>query len=312
MLHTFTRYLATLARTSRVRFMFTWPMAGRALGLGALAALMAVWIGGQSPATAGQRLERSVKVGDMNRDYIVYLPDNLAARTSWPVIMAFHPHLAGADYMENTAHFQTSAGGSNFIVVYPQGIRRSWNAGDCCGAAKKRNIDDLGFYLAMIADLQTLAPINPKIYITGFSNGAEMVYHIVCNLPDTVAAAAPFATGAQMANCQPGQVPLLHIHGAADPLAKVEGGSKFPSALDTVRAVAGRNGCSASSATKEYGLGTNCTSFANCPGSAEATLCVIPDLGHVWPGAAGKGKRLGPARPDLDATAAIINFFQQH
>jgi len=287
-------------------------MAGRALAVVALAALSAVWIGSQTPAAASQRLERSIRVDGRSRNYVVYLPDNLSAQSSWPVIMAFHPHFGSAGYMESTAHFQTSPGGSNFIVVYPEGFRRSWNAGGCCGAAQKQNIDDLGFYLAMIADLQKLAPINPKIYITGFSNGATMVYHIVCKLPNTVAAAAPFASGAQMSSCQPGQVPLLHIHGAADPLANVEGGSNYPSALDTVRAVAQHNGCSNSSATKTYGLGTSCTSFAACPGSAEATLCIIPDLGHVWPGAAGKVKSLGPARPDLDATSAILNFFQQH
>jgi len=323
MLHNFIRYLATLGRTSRVRVIFTWPMAGRALGLGALAALMAVWIGGQTPATAGQRLERSIKVGNMNRDYIVYLPDNLAARTSWPVIMAFHPALATAEFMEKTAMFHATPGGENFIVVYPQGIKRTFNAGDCCGPAERQNVDDLGFYQAMIADLKSIAPIKDKIYITGFSNGAMMVYHILCKMPETVAAAAPFAAVLPMTQCNPGQVALLHVHGGADEGSPVDGGypkkaimkvrlGYMPPVIDTVRAVAQRNGCSSSTSIGEGNLGTSCTRFDGCPGNADAELCIIPGLGHVWPGAKAEYSQFGPGRTDIRGTQAIISFFLNH
>jgi len=45
-------------------------------------------------------------------------------------------------------------------------------------------------------------------------------------------------------------------------------------------------------------------------------MCVIPDLGHAWPGSSDTNQTMigdmGPYRPELDGTAAIADFFLKH
>ena len=69
------------------------------------------------------------------------------------------------------------ADANGFIVVYPNGSGpgsgQSWNAGKCCGYALQNNVDETAFVQQIIADLNTMAQIDPKrIYASGFSNGA--------------------------------------------------------------------------------------------------------------------------------------------
>jgi hypothetical protein len=37
-----------------------------------------------------------------------------------------------------------------FVLVAPEGVERSWSAKHCCGAALKRNLDDVGFLKARL------------------------------------------------------------------------------------------------------------------------------------------------------------------
>ena len=179
-----------------------------------------------------------------------------------------------------------------------------------------------------MADLGTMAPIRKKAYITGYSNGAVMVYQLVCKVPGLVAAAAPFAATHPMNNCASGAVALMHMHGASDKGSPAEGGYAESAAMkqsigymtpaaEVVAKVAKRNGCTNSVTKVSQGdLGTTCTYYNQCSGNANVLLCVIPKLGHTWPGAAesrgAMGSKFGPARPDLRGSRAVVNFFLNH
>ncbi|WP_093966575.1 alpha/beta hydrolase family esterase [Actibacterium lipolyticum] len=296
-----------------------------ALIAGAMAAVFAL---APAPSSAQQRIERELRVDGRSRSYIAILPENVSSGKALRVMMAFHPALGTADFMEKTTRLHKAKGANNFITVYPDGFRRTWNAGDCCGLAEKRNIDDIGFFKAIMADLSTIAPIQKKAYITGYSNGAVMVYQLVCKVPGLVAAAAPFAATHPMKNCASGAVPLMHMHGASDQGSPVEGGYAKSAAMkkslgymtpaaEVVAIVAKRNGCTNSTTKKSEGsLGTTCTFYNQCNGNANAILCVIPKLGHTWPGAeeakGAMGDKFGPARPDLNGSRAVVNFFLNH
>jgi polyhydroxybutyrate depolymerase len=225
--------------------------------------------------------------------------------------------------MERSSELHKAPGAENFIVVYPDGVRRTWNAGECCGPAEKMNVDDLGFFDAMMADLSSVTSISPQAYVTGYSNGALMVYQLVCKRPGRIAAAAPFAAYPPpdaMLNCPPGQVPLMHIHGDADRGAPVEGGKTrylgfLPPVADTVNTIARRNGCDVSGTSRLSvpELDTSCVQHTGCDGGADAMLCIVPGLGHSWPGMSGRpGGRFGPARPELEGSEAVIEFFLRH
>lgn len=144
-------------------------------------------------AKRARRQERKIRVGNVMRRYILRLPANLSARDDWRVMIVYHPALGTGEFMERITRLHAFPDSEEFIVAYPDGIARTWNAGTCCGIAKKNQIDDLGFFDAMMQDIGRLAKIRPKAYVTGFSNGALMTYHLLCRRADRIAAAAPFA-----------------------------------------------------------------------------------------------------------------------
>lgn len=141
-----------------------------------------------------ERLVRSVEVDGQVRECIVHIPDLADRVEPLPVLFAFHPALADGEFMERTTQFNTNDGGTRYIVVYPTGRWRTWNAGDCCSLDNRRNVDDVMFFRQMLADVSGLAPIEPRAFVTGYSNGAVFVYHLMCHAPDLVRAAAPFGS----------------------------------------------------------------------------------------------------------------------
>ena len=44
----------------------------------------------------------------------------------------------------------------------------------------------------------------------------------------------------------------------------------------------------------------------------EASICIIPELGHSWPGVDWRIKAMGPYRTDLRASAEVLEFFRKY
>ncbi|MGV6849701.1 MAG: alpha/beta hydrolase family esterase [Marinibacterium sp.] len=276
-------------------------------------------------AMAGERQVREIRPNLLKRTYIVHFPSDLSRKKSWPVIMAFHPFFTTGEEFEASSKLHLAKGADDFIIVYPTGYKRSWNVGDgCCGKAGKRGVRDLEFFEAIRKDLARTVPINDQVYVTGFSNGSKFVYHLICEKSQELAAAAP--AGATMdlnpSTCNPPHhVPILHIHGKSDTWAPLNGGaSSFkylepqPSVESGLDYLAKDYGCTKTS-TATLTSDVSCEVWSGCPGS-EIEMCVVPNLGHLWPGrnavAARNGSDLGPARPDVNASQAIVNFFRSH
>lgn len=268
-----------------------------------------------------RRQERKVRVGKAIRRYIVRLPANLPSRDDWRVLIVYHPALSNGEFMERVTRLHDLPESENFIVVYPIGIAKTWNAGTCCGIAKKRQVDDLGFFDAILADLGRVAKIRRKVYVTGYSNGALMTYHLISNRPDRIAAAVPFAAylpPRDLKDGRPGAVPVLHLHGDQDKGAPVTGGmtnylGELPPVTQTIKAIARRNGCDPTPrkvAMPE--LDSVCLQYTGATPEAEASLCIIPGLGHIWPGSEAPKGRFGPGRPDLNGSQVVLDFFMNH
>jgi poly(3-hydroxybutyrate) depolymerase len=123
------------------------------------------------------------KAEECNRKYELYIPEILCddddddGNTSYdtiPLVFAVHCLGCQASAMEN---FEDMAKKYNFILVRPEGIKKSWNAKYCCGYALSEGIDDVGFLTQIIDDLdESFSFINKKMtYGVGWSNGAFMV-----------------------------------------------------------------------------------------------------------------------------------------
>jgi polyhydroxybutyrate depolymerase len=195
-----------------------------------------------------------------------------------------------------------------FLVVYPNGTARlpnrllTWNAGDgCCGYAMTNRVDDVGFAVAVIADLERRAPIDRRrIYATGHSNGAILSHRLAAERAGFVAAIAPVAGALDISTFAPSRaVPVLQIHSVADPRALYAGGlgPPFPGTDNRVlhqpvqagldRWIAA-NRCSTRADTAEVKRGTAQTAtlllWRSCRGGADVAHWKLTGSGHGWPG----------------------------
>ena len=176
---------------------------------------------------AGEQL-RHLTVNGLRRSYLLHMPSSLDPGTPAAVILAFHPGFATAQgFAENTG-LSARAGRAGFVVVYPQGYERSWNAGDCCGPALRQGIDDVAFVRGILVDLVSAINVDPqRIFATGFSNGAKMAYRLACELSEHIAAIAAVGAATSMSDsaCRPTRpLPVLHFHSLADRFAPFQGG----------------------------------------------------------------------------------------
>ena len=136
------------------------------------------------------------RVSGVRRSYYVHVPAGHDGTTPLPVVVALHGAFSTARKFERESGFSLLADRERFIVMYPQGIGlgdlfRHWNSGHCCGKARKKNLDDVGFVLATVDDVAKRNPVDrARLYLVGFSNGGMLAYRIAAEHPEIVAAVA--------------------------------------------------------------------------------------------------------------------------
>jgi polyhydroxybutyrate depolymerase len=272
-----------------------------------------------------RRLEREISVDGLERRYIVYLPSVADPNKALPVVIGFHGAWGTAKSFEEQSEFHNAPRASEFLIVYPNGYRRSWNAGACCGAAKRDRIDDVKFVEEILSDLKSLVPIDQRrIYATGFSNGAMMSYYLACVRAKLIAAIAPAGGAMQgdLSTCRPSRsVPVLHFHGRADAWSPYAGGMSKWKKIGMQRSIGDQvafwvalNSCRTTEKTTLAG-GAKCIRHTQCQGGADVVLCVVDGMGHQWPGdepPRWSKRLLGQNISGISATDAVLEFFLKH
>ena len=173
---------------------------------------------------------RTVVVDGRERRYLLHVPADPATDRQAPLLLAFHPGYATAAGFARTTGLSARADRSGYVVAYPEGIQRSWNAGDCCGPPMRDGVDDVAFALAVVEDVAGVAPVDRDlVFATGFSNGAGLVLLLGCRAADRIRAIAVGGSSLHVpvADCHPSRpVPILFFHGLADPAASLRGGHR--------------------------------------------------------------------------------------
>lgn len=277
-----------------------------------------------APAEAQfKKIDRSIKVGKLDRSYTAFVPASASNGKEISVLFAFHPGFGTAEAFIDQIKIHQAPGAGDFIVVYPDGFRRSWNSGDCCGPALRRNIDDVAFVKAMFEDLKQFGKISQsRNFATGFSNGFAFSQQLACSLPDRFAAIAGGGGVKDPARGCGGakSISVFIMHGLADEYSPYSGGESVLEkagnrvSVSTIEDFWQRTGrCGGTRTVTKLG-GVSCTSHTGCTGGNEVTLCPIPDMGHWWPGheprRASAERKLGPSRGDLDGSAEVVKFFR--
>jgi polyhydroxybutyrate depolymerase len=268
--------------------------------------------------------KRTLRIAGRERSYVLYIPANLDREKPIPLVLAFHGRLGTGQLMEQMTGFSEIAE-RGFIVAYPDGIGRSWNAGHGVGLAESEGVDDVDFIARLIDALSAEFKIDERrIYAAGMSNGGMFAYRLACELKGRIAAVASVAGPLPpeiAAHCdEAGAVSILHIQGTADPIVPWAGGEassggKILSADATIRQWASVNKCSEQSTVTLSKGNVLCRSNEGCAKGAEVTLCTVDGGGHTWPGSRPLDlleSVVGPTNQDVNATEMIWDFFSHH
>jgi polyhydroxybutyrate depolymerase len=283
---------------------------------------------------------QTILVNELERSYRIHIPPSLPPNSTPALIFVLHGGGGTAEGMERTltkGGFNTRADQENAIVVYPDGIEKNWNDGrkNVSDPAHQQNIDDVGFFAALIEKLSHEFNINPKrIYATGISNGAMMSYRLACEMPEKIAAIAPVAGALPIDllsyNISAFPISVCVISGTHDPLVPWDGGQVgFPrkprgiviSVPESVLFWVTHNNCTPAPESTVlpdvdptdhtwvqrdiYSNGTN---------STEVILYTIYNGGHTWPDGPQYYPEflIGKTTHDINANAVIWEFFSTH
>ncbi len=250
-----------------------------------------------------------LKQGDNQRQAEYLLPKDIAAGQRLPVVVLLHGHSGNGGLVTEEGNWEAAVAADHFIVVTPEGIQQSWNAGACCRLASTLGIDDEAFIDAIVNDLRLRPEVDPsRIYMVGESNGGMMTYRYLCDHANKLAGAAS-VVGTNIDGCEPNApIPVMHVAGTADQAVPYDGGTTgisrllaskgFPPVVASVRAVARAEHCATTPATSSQGDDVTIDDWTGCADNSKVRLVTVRGMTHEWPRA-----------PLYDGTQQILAFF---
>lgn len=267
---------------------------------------------------------RKVDVDGRSRDYELHLPEGYDGTRALPVLFVFHGSSASASVVERETSFDAIADSLGMIVVYPEGLHRGWNIGECCRYSFKHHVDEAAFVSAILDTLERgLRVDSTRVYATGFSDGGTLSYLLACRLSDRIAAVAGvsatlFAPTPVCATAH--AVPVMVIHGTGDThvpyqgqvggAPSIRGPHQTLSAPDVTAFWVTHDACAADPERTRAGRVTR--ERYGCADGAEVVFFSIDGGEHGWPGG-GRGWVLSPEPPtDMSASDSIATFLLRH
>ncbi len=262
--------------------------------------------------------------GGLARDSLLHVPPSYDPGRGAMLVLDFHGFSSNAVEQVALTGMNALADARGFLVATPDGLGSGWNGGDCCTELQPPNVDDVQLTRDLLARIEAEYCVDPsRIYATGFSNGGFLSHRLACELSDVLAAIAPVSgvLGIPPDTCHPARaIPVLDIHGTADPVVPYEGGPAlkllppimFRSVPDTVAFWRSANACLGAPVVDFARGDASCVRWGDCTAGADVELCTLTGDGHQWPGSALVVPGLGPAGTSLDATSFIIGWFVAH
>jgi len=268
-----------------------------------------------------------------SRKYLVHIPPGYKPAVPTPLVLAFHGGGGHAEYMADDEHYGLigKSDRAGFVVVFPNGYSKfpggrfaTWNAGGCCGDARDRAVDDVGFVRALVEQVKLQVNVDSaRVFATGMSNGGMMVHRLACEAPDVFRAVASVAGTDATASCAPARpVSVLHIHARDDDHVLFNGGAgkdafrdrskvmDFVSVPETMARWVKRDQCSPTPRRVLDKPGAYCEAYPGCANGVSVQLCVTENGAHSWPGAKTVRRGKEGASTALDANDVIWDFFK--
>ena len=239
-----------------------------------------------------------LQLNGMARTFILHVPASYTGKTPVPLVLDWHGLGSSGSAQEGLSGYKALSDKEGFIVAWPNGLENAWNIGPCCTSS--RNVDDLGFARAIVADIEHRACVDPKrVYADGYSMGGGMSHYLACNAADVFAAVAPSAFDLLVADeepCMPARpISVISFRGTSDPIVPYAGGSSMPpnglkvtihflGAEATFKKWSELDGCTGAPVDS----GGGCQTYDPCKDGSTVTLCTKQGGSHD-PGDANKG-----------------------
>jgi polyhydroxybutyrate depolymerase len=247
-----------------------------------------------------------------------------------PLLLDFHGLSEGAEIHTRMSGFDDLAKRDGFVVAYPNGTGEPvrWQI-------RRDDGGDLRFVDAVIDTLGRERCLDlSRVYATGLSNGAMFSSVLACQRADRIAAIAPVSGLLYPEDCQTERpVPVMTMHGTADPILYFNGGvgglsglmegtsdassvSIPPADIDgagypaNVRSWAEHNGCEPRPEDSRPVPDVLLRTY-DCPKDAPVDFYVVEGGGHSWPGSAFSEaivSIVGPTNMELHASELIWDF----
>lgn len=262
------------------------------------------------PAWPPGTTTRTLASGGRMRSYLLRVPQGYDPSRPAPLLFLFHGFGSSAAAILTYSAIGTHADRVGLVVVAPEGVFASWNAGRCCGIAQQQGIDDVGLVRDLLGVLGAeLCLDGSRIFAAGHSNGGFLAHRLACELSEHIVGIAPVAASLNITPCTPARpVSVLHVHARDDRIVPYEGGglTGTEGAVQSFTGWAQRSGCTGMP-VETYSKGrASCQGYLTCRQGTAVVLCTTEDGGHDWPGPASRGSR------DIDASAEMVQFLIAH
>jgi polyhydroxybutyrate depolymerase len=162
-----------------------------------------------------------IDINGVQRTYTLHVPKNY--KLGNPLLVGLHPSKGSPGFGSSNSALYAKSEQYGYVAVLPQAMRDAagttlWNA--CPGQANLFLApipDDVSFIKTLIHTTQAALGTDPKrVYVTGFSSGAEMAQTVGAKLGDIITAIAPVEfplcgpVGTMYAAVSPVSVIILH------------------------------------------------------------------------------------------------------
>ncbi|MEO3931007.1 PHB depolymerase family esterase [Micromonosporaceae bacterium B7E4] len=242
--------------------------------------------------------------GGGTRRYRVHAPPGYRADQPTPLVIALHQYPGSGQGLSRLIGLDEVAARENFLVAYPDGVNRGFNALVCCGTA-----DDVGFLTALTEHLVDTWRVDPdRVYLTGISNGGDLSFRAAVEATGRFAAIGVVSGGfigerAAAADYAPrSPVSVITFIGGRDGYA---GDFK-----NGIRSWQDRLRCRPVRPAPTPPAPSISLTRTRCADGSDVEVYVVAEMGHAWPGV----RTGGIAAPDVGimATELVWEFFAAH
>ena len=240
--------------------------------------------------------------GQRERTYRLFVPPGYDGRTRLPLVLDLHGSGGSAAGQAKNSGFEIVAAREGFAVATLDAENARWNV-----PVSSDRADDVAYAGDVIDHVGAQVCIDAtRVYATGFSGGGRMSSLLGCKLNARIAAIAPVSALRWPGPCDGRPLPVLTFHGLADTQNPYDGkvpgrnGEWVESVPDALAAWARHDGCAMDVILEDPPGPLSTMRYAGCRRGTEVRMIRIDGLGHTW------------ARTEIDATAAIWQFFSQH